>query len=470
MDEERLRAERQNRGSWKSRVTGLEDVSGNMANFQADGGNAARAQARQRARNHGGDDDDLEYRLALEASKAEAEEDAKRRATGTGTGGGETDDDLAKALKLSQEEEELRKRQLEDQNNANLLFDDTPTETVGAQPTGFNQGYQQQPQVDWFGNPVGQQQQQQQQQQPQQTGFLNNAYSQPTGQQPFQNGYGGGFGYNQPQQTGFEQMQQQQPQQFVQQQNTYNPWAQQMNGFGSQPQQQQQQPEQSMAQPGSNNPWATSNQQSSTPVAAQATGSNNPFATQRPQQHTQSFSKAPTLSTLQEQQTANQFNQRQNPIMNYQTSAPSFSSPSPISQPQQQQGPPPQQRLSPFQQQPQDPYQAKLNALLSTGDGQDTFGNVGEMRIPAQHTAPGTFVNSAGGGSMGRLEQSRTGNNPFFSQAPPPAAQQVQFPAQTGPAGGFGMGGGASNNPFGSRAPGQPQQQVQGQGGSLIDF
>ena len=68
---------------------------------------------------------------------------------------------------------------------------------------------------------------------------------------------------------------------------------------------------------------------------------------------------------------------------------------------------------------------------------------------------------------MGRLESSRTGTNPFFTQG---SAAGVQFPAQTGPAQGFG----GSANPFGSRAPGQPMQQQgqsrPGQGGSLIDL
>lgn len=444
-----MRAERQNRGSWKSRVTGLEDVPGGTTGY---GEGPPRRQDRQRP--GADDDDDLEYRLAIEASKSQAEEDAARRSGGPPP---DTDDDLAKAIKLSKEEEELRKCELEDQQQGDLLFDNTPTTEQAPQPTGFNQGYQQQAAVDWFGNPI---QQQQQQQQPQQTGFMNNMYSQPTGQQPFQNqnGYGGGFGYNQPQQTGFDQMQQPQ-QQFIQPQNTYNPWAQQMNGFG---QQQQQQPmqEQPTLQPGSNNPWGGSN--SSTPVQAQPTGSNNPFATHRPQQ-TQSFSKAPTLSTLAEQRATESFPQQQqqqrpNPITNY--SSPAV--PSPMQQ---------QPTQSPFQpqrqqQKPQDPYQAKLSALLATGEGQDTFGNVGDLRIPAQHTAPGTFVNSAGAGSMGALEASRTGNNPFYTQN---TAAQVQFPAQTGPVGSMGAGYGG-NNPFGAK-PGQQQQgQGQGQGGSLIDL
>jgi epsin len=286
---------------------------------------------------------------------------------------------------------------------------------------------------------------------------LNNAYSQPTGYQ--NGGYGGGFGYNQPQQTGFEQLQQP-AQQFIQPQNTYNPWAQQMNGFGSQPPQQAASPEpqQPVAQPGSNNPWATPSSQSS--IQATPTGSNNPFAS-RPPPSSHSFSKAPTLSTLQEQAAANNFNQRTNPIQSFQAPV---STPSPALQPQTRPSPPPQSQSA-------DPYKANLNAILASGEGQDTFGNVGDLRIPAQHTAPGTFVNSAGGGSMGRLESSRTGTNPFFTQN---TATQVQFPAQTGPAGGLaGPGGGLSfagnSNPFGSRPPGQPQQQ-QGQGGSLIDL
>lgn len=434
MDEERLRAERSNRHSWKSRVTGLEDMHG-MEGMAGGSATTPRRERGERTRRTGNEDDDLEYRLALEASKNEAEEDARRRAM-RGNAGAETDDDLAKALKLSKEEEELRRRELEEAN-ASSLFDDLPT-----QPTGINQGYQQQPAVDWFGNPV---EQQQQQQQPQSTGYLNNAYSQPVNNQPtgFQNGYGYGA-FQQPQQsqpTGFDQMfqQQQQPQQqFMQPQQTgYNPWASQMGAFD---QQQQLQPQPTAA--GSNNPWASASQPTQTSIQAQPTGSNNPFASSftRPQQTAQ---RAPTLSTLQEQKTATQFNQPSyNPIASYQA-------PQQTAQPQQ----PAQQQL--------DPHRAQLSALLASGEGQDTFGNVGNLRIPAQHTAPGTFVNSAGAGSMGALEASRTGNNPFLHQQFTGAPQQ-QFPAQTGPAGAFG-----SSNPFGGQR--QPQQQG-GQSGSLIDL
>ena len=113
------------------------------------------------------------------------------------------------------------------------------------------------------------------------------------------------------------------------------------------------------------------------------------------------------------------------------------------------------------------PQHARLNALLASGDGQDTFGNVGDLRIPAQHTAPGTFVNSAGGG-MERLRAAQTGNNPFFQQqftgaGPTQGGLQQQMPAQTGPGGFDGGFGQQSNNPFGAR-PGQQQN------GSLIDL
>jgi len=431
MDEDRLRTERTNRHTWKSRVTGLEDMHGGDGFASGSESTPKRTQQREHRPRRQNSDEDLEYRLALEASKNEAEQDARKRAGHQPRE--DDDDDLAKAIKLSKEEEELRRRQLEDQN-ANSLFDDTPEQQV--QPTGYNQGYQQQAAVDWFGNPV-------EQQQPQSTGYLNNAYSQPTGLQPQQTAFQPNYGaYQQSMQTGYDAYgQQQQPQNpYMQPQATgYNPWANQMNGLEQQP----------TAAAGSNNPWASMQaqqqpqQQPQHQIAPQPTGSNNPFATQasRPQPAAQ---RAPTLSALQEQKTAQQFSQPSyNPIASYQ--APQ--------QTAQQQQPMPTAA-------PQDPYRSQLNAMLASGEGQDTFGNVGNMRIPAQHTAPGTFVNSAGAGSMGRLEAARTGTNPFL-QSQFTGMPQQQFPAQTGPV------GGGSSNPFGRP---QQQQQQGGQGGSLIDL
>ena len=431
--------ERSDRKSWKSRVTGINEMAPEGA--LEDPSQRPRPQ-RRRPDN---EEEDAEYRLALEASKYEAEEEQKRRAQNATPS---TDDDLAKAIKLSKEEEELRRKELEDSNASNL-FDATPTQTQ-QQPqfTGYNQGYQQQGQVDFFGNPVNQQPQQQQN-----TGFLNNAYSQPTGFQNQQTGYASGF---QPQQTGFDQNQYQQQQpQYLQQQNTIqpqqtafdnlnNPYAQQQNGLGNQFQQQ--------PQTNTNNPWATNQQTES--LKPMPTGSNNPFAANRPQvQQTQS--QPPTLSSLAEQRTATQSNQQPsyNPIANF----PVPQQPQqPVQQPQQQ------------QQKPLNPQHERLNALLASGEGMDTFGNTGELRIPAQHTAPGTFVNSSGQ-NLNRLHANQTGNNPFLNQqfTGQPNMQgsygaQQQVPAQTGPAGMFGQ---HNNNPFGSRPPGQPAQ-----GGSLIDL
>lgn len=411
LDEERLRAERSDRRSWKSRVTGIDEFGPSQHGPEGRG-----PPRRQRTRPN--EDDDLEYRLAIEASKNEAEEQARRRAKSTTEG---DDDDLAKAIKLSKEEEELRRRQLEDQNAASL-FDDTPSQAP--QPTGFNQGYQQQGAVDWFGNLLDQQQ-------PQQTGF---------GMPGQQTGYQNGFGYNQyqqPQQTGYDAFAQQQ---FMQAQQTAfnmnNPYGQQ-NGFGAQ---QQQEPAQAA---GSNNPWATNLQQQNSfdAIKPQPTGSNNPFASSFNRPQSAQTHRPPTLATLSEQKVTNTFSSP--------TAGSLFSSPAP--QPQQPAI-------------PQDPHKARLNALLSSGEGQDTFGNVGELRIPAQHTAPGTFVNSAGAGAN-RLTANATGNNPFLNSqfTGMPATNRLP-PAQTGPVGGFGAGGFGSTNPFGAQ-----RQQQQG-GGSLIDL
>ncbi|KAI5306189.1 hypothetical protein KEM56_001937 [Ascosphaera pollenicola] len=457
LDEERLRSERNDRRAWKSRVRGLDD---DMTGFG--GGLDLDDRHRRRADNHRTDDDDTEYRLAIEASKAEAEEERRRRQRQTAV---ETDDDeLAKAIKLSKEEEGLRRRELEESNAASL-FDDTPAPIQPAQPqpTGWNQGYQQQPAVDWFGNPVDQQQ-------PMTTGFLNQQYAQPTGMtaQPTaqQNGYG--FGYQQPQATGYGQFGQPmqgylQPQATaLQMQHTVQPQQtafQNNNPYSTFGQQQQQQPQQvpqnNFLSPGNNNPWAQ-RPQSADAIKPQPTGSNNPFALHRQNNSASRTTGPPSLNTLAEQRTATQFTTQtsNNPIMNYQ--AP------PMQQQQQQQSL--QQTNTGIA---QNPHHARLNTLLAEGDGQDTFGNVGDLRIPAQHTAPGVFVNSAGHGMDKRLEQARTGNNPFLGN------QLTGAPPFQQTATGYGMQQ-PNNNPYGqSMQPGwgaRPQQPQQQGGGSLIDL
>ena len=457
LDEERLKAERSDRKAWKSRVTGIEEFGPQSSEYS---GGEASSRRKPERRAQRPDEDDIEYKLAIEASKHEAEEDAKRRQSRAQEP--LEDEDLAKALKLSKEEEELRRRELEE-SNASSLFDDTPAPSTQPQFTGYNQGYQQQGAVDWYGNPVDPQQ-------PQTTGYLNNAYSQgfqsqPTGFQSqltgFQNqptGFQNGFGQ---QPTGFDQFQNQQagfiqPQSTLQPQQTAfvngsNPYAQQP-GF-DQFQQQQQQATSPVA--GTLNPWGSNPNQQVEALKPAPTGSNNPFASSfnRPQIQQQQ-SSPPSLNSLAQQRTATQFSPQPNPITN-------FSSPQPNPAPRKEEA---------------TPYQSRLNALLATGEGMDTFGNTGETRIPAQHTAPGNFINSAGHG-LNKLHANQTGNNPFFSQqftgAPQnPSAggfgtqqQQSRFaPTQSGFGGSaFGQ---TNNNPFGAQ---QYQGQQQG-GGSLIDL
>ncbi|CAK7197545.1 hypothetical protein SEUCBS139899_000193 [Sporothrix eucalyptigena] len=417
-DDERLRTERSDRKSWKSRVTGLDEYG---PGAHGDGP----PQRRHRERRPNNDDEDAEYRLAIEASKQQEEEDRRKREGRSGADM-DDDDDLAKAIKLSKEEEERRRRELESNNNSNnsnnidLLFDiEQPAQPAVAQFTGFNQGYQQGSAVDFFANPIDQSQLQMQP-----TGYnpYGNFANQPTG---YQNGFGtNGFAT---QQTGFDPYSQ--GFQMQQQQTAFS-----NNPYGTQIQQPQQQDTSSL-QPGSNNPWSLSNNNNSAqPLQPLPTGSNNPFAAtnarpQQQQQQQQAFKPSfSTLSSLPEQKTLSSFGQPQ---------AQPFQAPQ--TQPQQ-----PQKEIS--------EHEARLNALLAGGEGMDTFGNTGQLRIPAQHTAPGTFVNSAGSG-LNRLTGDATGtNNPFMRQ---------QFTGMPAPS----YGNGPSANPFGV----QPQQRQNGNQ-DLIQF
>ncbi|KAI0813164.1 hypothetical protein GGR55DRAFT_600071 [Xylaria sp. FL0064] len=433
LDEERLRAERSDRKTWKSRVTGIEE----FAPVTVPGSSQRQHRPAQR---HNNDEEDAEYKLAIEASKYQEEEDRRKR-EGRQAGTADDDDDLAKAIKLSREEDERRKRELEE-SNASSLFDlGDPTPSAQPQPTGMNMGYQQGNNVDWLGNPIDQSQFVQ----PQPTGFVNNTY---TGY-PNNNGYSNGF--VQPPTGMYDPYgQQNQSQPFQMQPTGYNPYAQQ--AFQPQP---TASPE-PVAQPGSNNPWASNNNTHlgvQSPIQPMQTGSNNPFASSpfaRPS--TAKAPSMPTLNTLQslpEQKTLQAYTPPPQPT---------FQSPT---TPQQQQQ---QQSLRPMTE-----HEQKLNALLASGDGMDTFGNTGDLRIPAQHTAPGTFVNSAGAGAQ-KLTAEATGNNPFlrtqYTGMPQLSYGQQQMPAATGPAM-MGMNGyGGGNNPFAAR----PQQQHNQQGQDLIQF
>ncbi|GME70786.1 unnamed protein product [[Candida] boidinii] len=133
------------------------------------------------------------------------------------------------------------------------------------------------------------------------------------------------------------------------------------------------------------------------------------------------------------------------------------------SQPQQQQQP---QQLQQQQQQPAAVQQtptgsqrmnnqySELNALIATGTGIDTFGNVGETRVPAQHTKTGTFINSSG---TGYKQENAPQGNPFMGTqyTGMPSAQIT--PAYTG----YG---------FGNQPQNSSQQTAQQNGSSLIDL
>lgn len=425
LDEERLRAERSDRRSWKSRVSGLEDYAPQFAESSQP--------RRPRERRPMNEEEDAEYRLALEASKHQEEEDRKKRESQLND---DDDDDLAKAIKLSREEDERRRRELEE-SNATSLFDDGPVQQTQPQLTQphssvFNQGYQQGNPVDFFANPIDRNQMP-----PQPTGYLGNAYTgfqqpQPTGYQP---NYNANFGMHTG--MGMDPYGQQGMQAFQPQPTGFNPYAlqQQQLSVQSPP------PSEPTAQPGSNNPWATNKPQQQ-PLKPTPTGSNNPFAqlngpaSARP--------SATSLSPLPEQKPLALFNQPQ------QSQQPQFQ------HSQSQPFNPPQKNMS--------DYESKLNSLLATGDGMDTYGNTGDLRIPAQHTAPGTFANSAGSGIQ-RLNADATGNNPFMRQqftGMPSISYGGPAPNATGPGG---MNGPGASNPFGAQ---RPQQHSQNQ--DLIQF
>lgn len=367
-------------------------------------------QRRRQTRRENDDDEDM--RRAIEESKRQADEDERKRRAALG----ESDDDIAKAIKLSKEEEEMRQSRLENQN-ANLLFDDA-WDQPAPQQTQQQPVYQQQQQVDFWGDPVDPQQQQQQS-----TGYLANVYSQPTGFLPQQT-----TGYMQPQPTsnGFNgfptnnpYMQTQPQQQFAQ-----------STGFTSSP----------IQSTMSNNPYA---QQSPEPLQPMPTGSNNPFAQiassqQSPSQSRPAFS--PSLSTLSEQQP--QFPTTLSPQNTSYQSNSAFSTP------------PPKQQSA---------HENKLDFLLSQGNpmGQDTFGNTGELRVPAHYQRTG-YVNSAGQGlrpSMTGVPAQQSHNNPFFTGQQGVGQVRPLTQSSTGPAY-------AQQSPFGQYG----QQNQQGQTGSLIDI
>ncbi len=87
-------------------------------------------------------------------------------------------------------------------------------------------------------------------------------------------------------------------------------------------------------------------------------------------------------------------------------------------------------------------HYSDLNALLANSgeDGIDTFGNSGELRIPAQHTVSTGFVNSAGTGAFQQQPRQINNNppspihtnNPFFNVSQQQQQQQQSAPTTYG--------------------------------------
>ncbi|KAJ1022644.1 hypothetical protein NDA18_004986 [Ustilago nuda] len=338
-----------------------------MSNGPTDDDDDARRRRAERERNRRrpGNNEDDELRRAIEESKRMAQQEQDRiRAEA------KDEEELQRALALSKKEEEERIKALEEANK-NALFDDSINMDA---PNAYTQNQQ----VDFFGNPlVDTSGSQSYGVQPQYTSFNPYMQMQPTGYNPFLQ--------NQLQQQELMQQQymQQQQAEYQRQLELQQAAVQYQNMMAQQPIQPQQ------TSFGSNNPWLQSGQQ-------------------QPQQQ-------------QQQQQQQQHNV---PVGDLFSSAPT---PPPV-----QTTPQPQPQQSPQQNRPirakvnDDGKYNELNRLLAMGDGVDTFGNTGDMRMGpnialynqmrAQKTGMNFNANTAAGGSQQQQQPQQTGadNNPFF--------------------------------------------------------
>ncbi|KAA8915112.1 hypothetical protein TRICI_002721 [Trichomonascus ciferrii] len=162
------------------------------------------------------------------------------------------------------------------------------------------------------------------------------------------------------------------------------------------------------------------------PLQPLKTGSNNPFAKQNQQQQS-------TGPTQPSSQSLSQLSNGGQPPLQQTTTGGGLKP----------------QRTNNFDNQ----HMSELNTLLATGDGIDTFGNVGDLRIPAQHTKS-TYVNSAGQGLT-----TQPTNNPFMAQYTGVATTNQIQPAFTG----YGFGNAQQSQQ-------SYQQQQQKQNNNLIDL
>lgn len=346
--------------------------------------------------NLGNNDVDNDLTKAIEESKKTAEEDETRRKQLAQYD--DEDPEFQAALQLSKEEEELKK--LQDLQR----LQQQQYQLQQAQPTGtmMSNTY-----FDIFGNPISADE------------------------------------YNEYQQQQQSWEQQQEQQRIAQEQYLAQQHAQQQQLAQEQylAQQQQQQLAQQQEQA------ALTNQQTAMYQQPMPTGSNNPFAldnVSNPQNNLpvqQAFNNVPESSNNQ------QIVQQQIPQQAQ-------------SQPEVQT----QAQLQPLKQtrtgnEGITQKYNELNAMLANGTGIDTFGNIGEQRIPAQHTQTGTFINSQGTGYHQVANEPK--KNPFLSSQYTGLPSSGIVPLQTGY--GFGNQGPTDHQPpqLQQQSQGQPQQQQQ---------
>ncbi|KAG5517913.1 hypothetical protein PMAC_000368 [Pneumocystis sp. 'macacae'] len=292
-------------------------------------------------------DDDKELQYAIEESKLQSEDDRRMSILKAK----QEEEELALALQLSKEEEQLRQMALLQKQKGDLLFEKT---------------YQQPQQtVNFFDNQVFNSIQQQ----PQNVDYTQNMYlhTQNTFQTQ-QNPNIRNIGYYQPlpsySQLNYQQISYPHFQQTMQTNNPYSSLT------------DTQLPQQNFSL---DNSYTNCSQDQFRSLRIK---SNNPFVQiTNSNDYKDSFSTADTSLDLYKNQ-KNESTQMTQSTQNL------------------------------FSEKPGTLYQAKLSSLLQSGNpGIDTFGNVGDLRIPSQHTV-GESVNSYGV----RTKTEPTGVNSFYNQ------------------------------------------------------
>ncbi|KAF9175660.1 hypothetical protein BGX21_005617 [Mortierella sp. AD011] len=381
-DESRLKEERQSRNAMRDRMNGRAPGEATTPTYDRPGFG----------------DDDRDLQRALEESRRMAQNENHSRNS--------EDDDLQRALELSKKEEQDRLKTVEKYNELSL------TEDWEADNKPKNL-YEQQSNVDFFGNDFGHNN----------NNFNNNNFDAFSSTNEFGNVNGQNF--LQQQQTGMNNPYLQFQQQHLQQQQLQQQQLLQQQMLQQQMQQQQQQ-QQQMAFMNSMNPY----QQLVVPqpTGAPNVGSNNPFSAfaQKPAMTGQPLNTNGTngfgsfnFDNNNNNNNNNINNNNKNPLGELAFLQNSMATGSPtISQP------------TPKTPNAHDEKYASLaSALANREDGMDTFGNTGQLRIPAHHsfglgrsaTSANPFQNKTGsnnntlidiGDSTTTLGRSNT-TNPF---------------------------------------------------------